>query len=303
MESKEQQRQNNRKEESAAPKWLSILKVSDWINVVIAVAAVSAVVISIASFVSNCNLARIQEEQRVEYNTLIRESVELSAAQYEELTIPHARHNEVNNELQRLDERIERAGEILESLRQSGNLISDDYEDNVERAEELLYLAEREWLYGDFDEAERLINQAHDTLDVLTNPPPRPDVFVSEILVTSGVVTVGETVTISVVVSNDGNEEGDYDLVLLIDDQILESEIVTISAQSRETATFTTVAETLGIHVVQVDHLSTIFAVLERSEALEEPYALNWFLIGGIIGGCAVLTAIATIFLLRRLEY
>ena len=89
-------------------------------------------------------------------------------------------------------------------------------------------------------------------------------------------------------------------MILYIDGNMVESRTVTLTDDSEQTVIFTHIPETTGIHTVEVDDLSAIFAVLKGAEEPEEPAALNWWLIGGIIGGCAVITAIAAVFLLRR---
>ncbi|UCB42445.1 MAG: hypothetical protein JSV77_08270 [Dehalococcoidales bacterium] len=130
-------------------------------------------------------------------------------------------------------------------------------------------------------------------------PEPEADIVTNELSATAAVI-VGETVTIDVVVANRGEGEGSYEVILLIDGNVIESRTVTLAGNSEQTVTFTTIAATTGLHTVDVDDLSTIFVVSKKAEIPEEPSHLNWWFIGGIIGGCAVLTAAATIFLLRR---
>ena len=133
---------------------------------------------------------------------------------------------------------------------------------------------------------------------------PEPDlesnITVNELLVTPPTPRVGDTVTISLLVDNSGDGEGSYEVVLYIDNKFVDSEIVTLAGNTEETVTFTHIPETTGVHTVEVDDLSAIFAVLKQVEEPEEPSALNWWLIGGIIGCCVIATAIVAVFLLRR---
>jgi hypothetical protein len=130
---------------------------------------------------------------------------------------------------------------------------------------------------------------------------PEADIAVHRLWVTPPTPAIGETVTISALVKNQGDGAGSYEVILIIDGKVVESKTVTLAANSETTVTFTYIPETAGIHVVEIDDLNTIFAVLKgAAEEEEKPAALNWWLIGGIIGGCAVITAVAVVFLLRR---
>jgi len=134
---------------------------------------------------------------------------------------------------------------------------------------------------------------------VVEPPTLEPDIITSSLTATAA-VRVGETVTINVLVTNQGEGEGSYEVVLVIDGVVAESRTVTLAGNSEQTVSFTIIAETTGVHTVEVDDLSTIFVVSRQAEVPEEPSHLNWWLIGGIIGGCAVITAAAAIFILRR---
>jgi hypothetical protein len=131
-------------------------------------------------------------------------------------------------------------------------------------------------------------------------PEAEANIVVNELLVTPPTPRVGDTVTISVLVVNSGDGEGSYEVVLYIDNKVADSETVTLAGNTEQTVTFTHIPETTGVHTVEVDDLSAIFAVLKQAEEPEEPSALNWWLIGGIIGCCVVATAIVAVFLLRR---
>ena len=123
----------------------------------------------------------------------------VSITHHQELTIPHTLHEEINDRLDRLYERIERTERILQNARDLG-LDVTLYVDRLNKAKLLFNQAELSWDKGQYDESNNLIIEAYDILP----------------------------------------------------------------------------------------------------EFIEEPAALNWWLIGGIIGGCAVIGAIVAVFLLRR---
>ncbi len=131
-------------------------------------------------------------------------------------------------------------------------------------------------------------------------PEAVADIISSRLSVSPPTPRVGDTVTISVLITNRGDGEGIHEVVLYIDNKVSDSRSVTLTGNTEQTVTFTHIPETTGVHTVEVDDLSAIFAVLKQAEEPEEPSALNWWLIGGIIGCCAVATAIVAILLLRR---
>ncbi len=134
-------------------------------------------------------------------------------------------------------------------------------------------------------------------------PEPEADIVTSRLWVTPPSAKVGDIVTVSALIINRGDGEGSYDVIVYVDRKVLESRTVTLAANSEQTETFTYIPDTTGIHTVEIDELDAILAVLkgvEEPEDLEELAALNWWLIGGITGGCAVITAIVAVFLLRR---
>ena len=222
--------------------------------------------------------------------------------QYDELLQPHAQHIEVLNKLDRLDERIERVTEWINQQSYQDDATKSQYNEILDSVKELRDLAERAWLDEQHDNANLFITEAHNVIDNMDPlaPPPESDIIISGLRVTPPAPRIGATVAVDVIVVNRGEGAGIYEVILYINGNIIESRSVTLTSNSEETVVFTFIPETTGIHTVEVDDLDAIFAVLKGAEEPEEPAALNWWLIGGIIGGCAVITAIFAVFLLRR---
>jgi hypothetical protein len=138
----------------------------------------------------------------------------------------------------------------------------------------------------------------------VTAPPvieaPKPaDIFTSNLSVTPSKVETGDTVTISVRVANRGGQEGTHIVELKIDGVAVETERVTLTAGASQTVTFTTSQNMAAIYQVDIDGLSASFTV-EKPETPEPP-GTNWgAIIGGIIGGVAVIAVIVVLVLRRR---
>ena len=120
-------------------------------------------------------------------------------------------------------------------------------------------------------------------------------------------VHVGETVTISLVVTNAGSESGSYKITLSINGIPETTRHVTVNAGSSENVAFTVSREQTGNYSVVIDELSGSFTVTEP--ASEQPAAPaeeddssanNWPLIGGIIAAVLVIIGVTILFVARR---
>jgi hypothetical protein len=110
---------------------------------------------------------------------------------------------------------------------------------------------------------------------------------------------IGQTVTISVLVTNDGDLSGIYRVTAKIDNVALPSTDVTVAGHSSQTVTFTTTKGTAGTYTVTVDGLSGTFTV--KSAAPPEPIkVINWWLIGGIIAAVVVVAVLVSLTIKRR---
>ena len=90
----------------------------------------------------------------------------------------------------------------------------------------------------------------------------RPAAFtVSELTVTPDKINPGEKVTISVSVSNTGDLTGSYELDLMVNDKLVETEEVTLTGGATEGLVFTLTEDKPGSYTVSVDGLSGKFVV------------------------------------------
>jgi hypothetical protein len=105
---------------------------------------------------------------------------------------------------------------------------------------------------------------------------------------------IGETVTISVLVTNDGDFSGTYQVTARINDVALTSQDVTVAGHTSQKVTFTTTKAVAGTYTVTIDGLSDTFTV-KPAPPLLPTTVISWWLIGGII---TTVTAAATAFIL-----
>jgi hypothetical protein len=97
-------------------------------------------------------------------------------------------------------------------------------------------------------------------------PTPEPAHFVANGLsATPAEVKVGENVTISLNVANDGEETGSYSVELKIDGQTIDSQMVTLAGGQSETVSFTISEAKAGQYEVTVSGLNGSFTVLKPS--------------------------------------
>jgi len=137
-------------------------------------------------------------------------------------------------------------------------------------------------------------------------------------------VEPGEAVTLTIEVANTGGMEGDYSLVLEVNGEYEESVDVTIAAGETASVSFTLSKEQPGTYTVSVNGITAGYEVTEPAPAPETeptpaptpppaeakspplppssttpapptpaPPATNWWLIGGIIAGVILVSAIA----------
>ena len=142
-------------------------------------------------------------------------------------------------------------------------------------------------------------------------PLPLPAIFTLDSLVISPPeVTAGETVNISVEVSNTGETSGSYILTLEINGEIEASEEVILDASGSETVTFSIVRDEPGTYQVDINGINGSFDVAQPPSPEPEPApapepeptpqqaGIPWWQIAIIIG--AVAAAISIPLTLRR---
>lgn len=110
----------------------------------------------------------------------------------------------------------------------------------------------------------------------------------------------GETVSISVLVTNTGEQEASYTVTLKINEMIEETRDITL-AGGRETVTFTTVKTKAGTYSVDVNSLRGSFMVKEvpQSQPLAPPTGVKWTILGPILA-VVIFSAIFLPLRLRR---
>jgi len=134
--------------------------------------------------------------------------------------------------------------------------------------------------------------------------PPAPAAFtVSKLFISPTEVDIGQSVTISTVVTNTGGQPGTYKVVLKINGAVEATEEVTVSAGATKKVAFTTVKGVAGSYSVDVNGLSGSFTVKKPAPPEEVPPEvkppIKWPLIGGIITG-VVIVGLGVFFWMRR---
>ena len=150
------------------------------------------------------------------------------------------------------------------------------------------------------------------TFGVMAYLPPEPElnpaVFsLGSLTISPEKASLGESVTISVEVTNTGGEVGNYAVILSIDGVLEDSQDITVSAGDSQQVSFTTVKNLPGGYAVDVNGLNGTFEVMEDASSvppapLTPPPApvspVNWPVLWGVIGGVVMVGLM--IFLLAR---
>jgi hypothetical protein len=112
------------------------------------------------------------------------------------------------------------------------------------------------------------------TFPIPPPPPPVPAAFsAGSLKVTPAEVEIGETVGISVLLHNTGEESGSYPLALRINGTAAETKEITLAGGESKTVVFTTAMEEAGDYPVAVDGLSDSFTVNQAPFSL--PFGWN----------------------------
>jgi hypothetical protein len=142
----------------------------------------------------------------------------------------------------------------------------------------------------------------------------------SDLSISPNEVNIGETVTISMLVTNTGNAAGGYEVTLNINGVVEATEELTLKASASEVCVFTITKDIAGTYSVNINGLSGSFQVREKPPQpttapaplappptppapLPEVQApMNWPLIGGIMAG-VVVVGLLIFFRVRRRAY
>jgi hypothetical protein len=114
----------------------------------------------------------------------------------------------------------------------------------------------------------------------------------SNLVVNPSTATTGESVTISVDVSNTGEVEGSYAAILKINGSLEETKEVTLAGGASTTVTFAVSEDTAGKYEVGLGDQSGEFTVGSPG--------VSWSIIGGIIAAVVIVGLGATYLLIRR---
>jgi len=121
----------------------------------------------------------------------------------------------------------------------------------------------------------------------------------SELSISPSAVYVGETVTISVKIANNGDAAGSFMVTLKINGVVEGTKEITLIAGASGEVTFTTAKDVAGTYSVEVDGLSGSFIVEEKPEAAPPPpeappeeRGVNWPVIWGVMGGVLIVGVI-----------
>ena len=127
-------------------------------------------------------------------------------------------------------------------------------------------------------------------------PAPAAVFTASDLTISPTEVNVGESVTISALITNTGGLSGSHTVTLKINDIVVTTTSVTLASGASQRVTFTTTQDVAGTYVVDVNGLSGIFTVKPA------PQPINWWLIGGISVGFIILVVII-VLVIRRQEF
>jgi hypothetical protein len=108
---------------------------------------------------------------------------------------------------------------------------------------------------------------------------------VSNLTVNPFQIQLNQEVSINIDVANIGGKSGDYSLELKVDGTVKSTTQVNVAAGTSQTVNFTTTGDTVGKHQVEIANLISKFEVVKAAE----PFKINWWLIGSIIGIIIVL--------------
>ncbi|MFC2019367.1 cohesin domain-containing protein [Chloroflexota bacterium] len=145
--------------------------------------------------------------------------------------------------------------------------------------------------------------------------PPTPAAFsVSDLLIFPSEVAIGEKVTVSAVITNSGTSGGQYESTLNIDEKVEATRTVEVAAGASKQITFTVSRAVAGSYTVNIDRLSDTFAVkanppLIPPSAPAEPApaepstAINWPVLGSVIGAVAIALGLFISSQIRRRSY
>jgi len=93
---------------------------------------------------------------------------------------------------------------------------------------------------------------------------------ISDLTITPGTIKTGEGVSISVLVSNTGEQQGSYDVQMKINGQVVETKSITLAGGTIQAVTFTSTGDTAGSFTVAIAGESGSYTV-EKPAVVTQP--------------------------------
>jgi len=196
----------------------------------------------------------------------------------------------------------------------------DPYEIPLKVAEEDLVIAHYDEEAGEWLVSPSVVDMVNNTVTTLVDhlstftimapvPIPAPAAFTpSSLSIFPLEANIGETVSISVLVTNTGEQEASYTVTLKINEMVEETKGIDLGGGS-ETVTFTTAKDEAGAYSVDVNSLHGSFIVKEVPLMVEEepqsqppapPTGVKWPILGPILAVIIFLAIFLPIRVRRR---
>jgi hypothetical protein len=119
--------------------------------------------------------------------------------------------------------------------------------------------------------------------------PPNATFSIGQLTITPVEAKLGEIIAISAVISNTSEYDGIYSAKLKINNIVLVTKEISVSAGDSEIVSFDTSQSEVGVYTVEIGDASGTFTI--KASQNVAPRVINWWLIGGIIG---IVVAVAT---------
>ncbi len=125
-------------------------------------------------------------------------------------------------------------------------------------------------------------------------PGPVPAAFsTSSLSISPAEASIGETVTVSILVANTDDLTGSHEVTLEINNVAIVTRDVTLVGGTSQMVSFTTAGDAAGLYEVEIGGQKGEFTVLPA------PLVISWWSIGGIIAAVAMIS-LAIVSLVRR---
>ncbi len=142
------------------------------------------------------------------------------------------------------------------------------------------------------------LNGLEGTLKVIPAEVPQARFAYDTLSINPSLALIGETINISVNVTNTGNLSGTEKVNLRIDGKIVSSKDIILGPGRIEMIRFTITPEQPGVHLVTIADLSGRFTIEPKPDVPKKQ--INWWIIGLAIAVVIATTVIITIVLRRR---